>query len=99
MEPQSEKPGGHQRLEQLIRELRQTNSEMGRLLERLPLSNHEQVTRLTKLVDKQKRLMRTSAGTAPAAVAVFLDNEKHAARYLQMRYEDAMKRGRLRKSK
>lgn len=99
MERQPDKSDRHQRIEQLTRELRQTNAEVDRILDRIPLSNHEQVTRLANLVEKQKRLMRTSPGTAPAAVAVFLDNEKHAARYLQMRYEDAKKKGRLRKSK
>ncbi len=99
MEPQSKKSGRHHRLEQLARELRQTNSEIDRILERLPLSNHQQVTRLAKLVEKQKRLMRTSPGTAPESARVFLDNAKHSARYLQMRYDDAMKKGKLRKSK
>ena len=99
MEPQSEKSGGHHRVEQLIRELRKANSEIDRILERLPLSNHEQVTRLAKLVEKQTRLMRTSPGTTPESVRVFLDNAKHSARYLQMRYDDALKKGKLRKSK
>jgi len=99
MAQQPEKSNGHQRLKQLIRELRKTNAEMDRILERLPLSSHQQVTRLAKLVEKQKRLMRTSPGTAPEAVRVFLDNAKHSARYLQMRYEDAMKKGKLRKSR
>jgi len=99
MAQQPEKSNGHQRLEQLIRELRKTNAEIDRILERLPLSSHQQVTRLAKLVEKQKRLMRTSPGTAPVAVRVFLDNAKHSARYLQMRYEDAMKKGKLRKSR
>jgi len=95
----SEKSNGHQRLEKLIRDLRQTNAEVDRILERLPLSSHQQVTRLAKLIEKQKRLMRTSPGTAPGAIRVFLDNAKHSARYLQMRYEDAMKKGKLRKSR
>ncbi len=99
MEPQSEKSGGHHRVEQLVRELRQTNSEIDRILERLPLSNHQQVTRLAKLIEKQKRLIRTSPGTVPESVRVFLDNAKHSARYLQIRYDDAIKKGRLRKSK
>ncbi len=99
MELQSEKSGRHHRVEQLVRELRQTNSEIDRILERLPLSNHQQVTRLAKLVEKQKRLMRTSPSTAPESVRVFLDNAKHSARYLQMRYDDAMKKGKLRKSR
>jgi hypothetical protein len=99
MAHQPETPGGGQRLEKLIRELRQTNAEMERILDRLPLSSHEQVTRLVKIVEKQKRLMRTSPGTAPEAVRVFLDNAKHSARYLQMRYDDAMKKGKLRKSR
>ncbi len=99
MERQTGKSDGHRRVEQLIRELRQTNSEIDRILERLPLSSHRQVTRLARLVEKQKRLMRTSPGTAPESVRVFLDNAKHSARYLQMRYDDAMKKGKLRKSK
>jgi len=99
MAQQPEKSNGHQRLEQLIRELRKTNTEIDRILERLPLSSHQQVTRLAKLVEKQKRLMRTSPGTAPESVKVFLDNAKHSARYLQMRYGDAMKKGKLRKSR
>lgn len=98
MERQSENSGGHIHVEKLVRELRRINSEMTRILERLPLSNHQQVTQLTRLSEKQKRLVRASPGTAPEAVKVFLDNEKHSARYIQMRYEDAMKRGRLRKS-
>ena len=98
MESQSGKPSAHDRVEKLIRELRQTNLEMTKILERLPLSNHKQVIKLTRLSEKQKRLVRASPGTAPEAVKVFLDNEKHSARYIQMRYEDAMKRGRLRKS-
>jgi len=98
MERESEKTGAHERVEKLIRELRRINQEMDRILERLPLSSHKQVTKLTRLSEKQKRLVRTSPGTAPEAVKVFLDNEKHSARYIQMRYEDAMKRGRLRKS-
>ena len=97
MHNQSEKPGVHGRVEQLIRELRRANAEVDRILERLPLSSHQQVTRLAKLVEKQKRLMRTSPGTAPESVRVFLDNEKHSARYLQMRYLEAMKKGKLRK--
>ena len=99
MARQSGKSDGHHRVEQLVRELRKTNSEIDRILERLPLSNHEQVTRLAKLVDKQKRLMRTSPGTTPESVRVFLDNAKHSARYLQMRYDDAIKKGKLRKSR
>lgn len=95
----AEKSNRHQRLEKLIRELRQTNAEIERILDRLPLSSHQQVTRLARLVEKQKRLMRTTPGTAPEAVRVFLDNAKHSARYLQMRYEDAMKNGKLRKSR
>ena len=99
MVSQSEQPGGHARVEQLIRQLRQTNGEIERILDRLPLSSHQQVTRLAKLAEKQKRLMRATSGTAPEAVRVFLDNAKHSARYLQMRYEDAMKQGTLRKSR
>jgi len=67
--------------------------------ERLPLSNHEQVARLAKLVEKQKRFMRTSPGTTPLSVRVFLDNAKHSARYLQMRYADTKRKGKLRKLK
>lgn len=96
---QPEKSDGHKRLEKLIRDLRQINAEIDRILERLPLSSHQQVNRLAKLVEKQKRLMRMSSGTAPEAVRVFIDNAKHSARYLQMRYEDAMKKGKLRKSR
>ena len=99
MENQSEETGRHQRLKKLTRDLRQTNAEIDRILERLPLSNHQQVTRLANLVEKQKRLMRTSPGTAPESVRVFLDNAKHSARYLQIRYDDAMKKGKLRKSR
>lgn len=99
MERPSDKSDRYQRVAQTTRELRQVNAEVDRILERLPLSSHEQVTRLATLVEKQKRLMRTSPGTAPAAVTVFLDNEKHTARYLQMRYDDAMKTGKLRKSR
>jgi len=99
MENQLEKSGGDDRLQRLIRSLQQTNAEIDRLLERLPLSDHQQVTRLAKLFDKQKRLMRTSPGTAPESVRIFLDNAKHSARYLQTRYADAMKKGRLRKSR
>jgi len=99
MEREVNRAGDHRRVKQLTRDLRQTNSEIHRILERMPLSNHQQVTRLAKLIEKQKRLMRTPPGTSPEAVRVFLDNEKHSARYLQMRYENAMKKGRLRKSK
>ena len=98
MARRSENPGGHIHVEQLVRELRRINSEMNRILERLPLSNHQQVTQLARLSEKQKRLIRASPGMAPEAVKVFLDNEKHSARYIQMRYEDAMKKGKLRKS-
>jgi len=96
---QPEKSNKHQHTEKLIRDLHRTNAEIDRILERLPLSSHQQVTRLAKLVEKQKRLMRSSMGTAPEAVRIFLDNAKHSARYLQMRYDDAMKKGKLRKSK
>ena len=91
--------GWHHRVAKLIRELRQTNSKIDRILERLPLSNHEQVSRLAKLVEEQKRFMRTSPGMTPTSVRVFLDNAKHSARYLQMRYTDAKKKGKLRKPK
>ena len=99
MESQSDKSDGHQRLNKVVQELRQTNAEMNRILERLPLSSHNQVEKLAKLSEKQKRLARTSPGTAPEAIKVFLDNEKHSARYIQMRYQDALKKGRLRKSR
>jgi len=99
MAHQPGKSNEQQRLDKLVRDLRQTNAEIDRILERLPLSSHQQVTRLAKLVEKQKRLMRMSSGTAPEAARVFLDNAKHSARYLQMRYEDAMKKGKLRKSR
>ena len=99
MEKLSDKSGGHNRLKELVQELRQINAEMNRILERLPLSNHNLVEKLTRLSEKQKRLIRTSPGTAPEAVRIFLDNEKHSARYIQMRYEDAMKKGKLRKPK
>ncbi|MCP3955266.1 MAG: hypothetical protein GY697_24055 [Desulfobacterales bacterium] len=99
MENLSGKSGGHKRVAQLTRKLRQANSEIDRILERLPLSNHQQVTHLAKLVEKQKRLVRSSPGTAPESAIVFLDNAKHSARYLQMRYNDAMKKGKLRKSR
>jgi len=98
MPRQSEKQDRRMRVEQLARELRRINSEMNKILERLPLSNHQQVSHLARISEKQKRLIRTSPGTAPEAVKVFLDNEKHSARYLQMRYEDAMKSEKLRKS-
>ena len=98
MENQSKDTTGRPQIEKLTRELQQTNAEIERVLERLPLSNHDQVARLGNLVARQKRLMRTSPGTAPAAAGVFLDNARHSARYLQMRYADAKKNGRLRKS-
>ncbi len=97
MESHADKSGVHQRLKKLIQDLRQTNAEMTRILERLPLSSHNLVEKLAKLSEKQKRLVNTSPGTAPEAVRVLLDNAKHSARYIQMRYNDAMKRGRLRK--
>jgi len=52
MERQPDKSDRHQRIEQLTRELRQTNAEVDRILDRIPLSNHEQVTRLANLVEK-----------------------------------------------
>ncbi len=99
MVSQSDNSGRHQRLKKLIQELRLINTKMVRVLERLPLSSHYQVEKLAKLSENQKRLMRSSSGTAPEAIKVFLDNEKHAARYIQMRYADAMKNGKLRKPK
>lgn len=98
MGSQSQESNTHGRVNKLASELRRTNSEIDSILERLPLSNHQQVSRLAKLSEKQKRLMRSSSGTAPEAVKVFLDNAKHSAQYLQMRYAEAMKNGRLRKS-
>ena len=86
-------------MKQLIRELQQTNGKIERLLDHLPLSDHQQVTQLAKLFDKQKRLVRTSPGTAPESARIFFDNAKHSARYLQMRYTAAMRKGKLRKSK
>lgn len=97
MRRQSEKPDKNIRVERLVRELRRINSEMNRILERLPLSNHQQVTQLIRLSEKQKSIVRTSPGTVPEAVKVFLDNEKHSARYIQMRYKNAMKEEKLRK--
>ncbi len=94
---ESHKQTSHGNIEKLASELRRINTEIGNVLERLPLSNHQQVARLATLAEKQKRLIRTPSGTAPERVRVFLDNAKHSARYLQMRYADAMKNGRLRK--
>ena len=99
MENHADNSSVHRRLKKLAQDLRQTNAEMIRILERLPLSNHNPVEKLAKLSEKQKRLLRTSPGTAPEAIKVFLDNGKHSARYLQMRYADAMKKGKLRKSR
>ena len=91
--------GRSKRAQQLISKLRRTNSEISRILERLPLSDHGQVARLARLFDEQKRLVLISAKTQHESVNVLLDNAKHSARYLQSRYADAMKKGRLRKTK
>ena len=97
MRRQSEEPDKNIRVKQLVRELRRINSEMKKILDRLPLSNHQQVIQLIRLSEKQKRIVRTSPGTVPEAVKVFLDNEKHSARYIQMRYQNAIKEEKLRK--
>ncbi len=98
MEKPADKSSVHQHLKKLVQDLRQTNAEMTRILERLPLSSHDLVEKLAKLSEKQKRLVNTSPGTAPESIRVLLDNQKHSARYIQMRYHDAMKKGKLRKS-
>lgn len=91
--------GRHQRAQQLIRKLRRTNSEISRILSRLPLSDHGQVARLARLFKEQEQLVLISAKTPTESVNVLLDNAKHSARYLQRRYADAIKKGRLRKPK
>ena len=91
--------GRSKRAQQLISKLRRTNSEISRILDRLPLSDHGQVARLARLFDEQKRLVLISAKTQHESVNVLLDNAKHSARYLQMRYADTKRKGKLRKLK
>ena len=91
--------GRYERAQQLINKLTRTNSEIRRIMDRLPLSDHKQVARLAILFEEQERLVLISAKTPHEHVNVLLDNAKHSARYLQRRYADAMKKGALRKRK
>ncbi len=81
------------------RELRAVNADIRHLLHRLPLSDHRQVSRLNTLLTRQEELMRKPSGGGSVAETVLLDNEKHTARFLRMRYRDAEKNEKLRSSK
>jgi hypothetical protein len=81
------------------RELRAVNADIRRLLQRLPLNDHREVSRLNTLLNQQEQLVRTPTRGGSVAETVLLDNEKHSARFLRMRYREAEKNEKLRSPK
>lgn len=81
------------------RELRAVNADIRHLLQRLPLNDHKQVSRLNALLSQQEQLVRKPAGGGSVAETVLLDNEKYTARFLRMRYREAEKSEKLRSPK
>jgi hypothetical protein len=96
-ETESQSAQEQQRLRRVLSELRAINSQIKKMLDHLPLSDHREVLRLTRLVERQSRLMRYTPGPVPLAVQIFLDNEKFSASHLNQRYQQALMKGKIRK--
>lgn len=87
------------RLRDITRKLERLNQEVERLLERLPLKHHHEVARLNQLVNEQIRLGDTSRQRLlPTRITVFFENAQDKASFLQRRYNDAVRKGGLRKA-
>ena len=86
----------YERVQQLADSLTRTNREMKRLLDRLPLTDHRDVLRISRLSEEQLKIMRMNVGPATPKARVFLDNARFSAMHLQRRYQEAMHQGKLR---
>ncbi len=86
------------RLREITQKLERVNRDVERLLERLPLNHHNEVARLNQLINEQMRLtdMRRRR-SLPSRVTVFFENAQDRASFLQRRYNEAIRKGELRK--
>lgn len=86
------------RVREITQKLEQVNQEVERLLDRLPLNHHNEVARLNLLINEQMRLVDVSRRRLlPPRVTVFFENAQDRASFLQRRYNDAIRKGELRK--
>ena len=85
------------RIQEATRKLEQSNQEVERLLDRLPLKSHREVARLDQLINELFRLtMVPPKGGIPPRIMVFFDNAKDKAAHLRQRYNEALSKGSLR---
>jgi hypothetical protein len=87
---------GHDRVGQMADSLQRINGEMKRLLDKLPLTDRQDVLRISQLVEEQLKLIRQNTGPASPRSMVFLDNARFSAMHLRRRYQEAVQLGRLR---
>ncbi|MGD8387674.1 MAG: hypothetical protein PVG49_11075 [Desulfobacteraceae bacterium] len=85
------------RIQETTRKLENTNQEVERLLDRLPLKNHREIARLDQLINELLRLTMVTPKTGiPPRIMVFFDNAKDKASHLRQRYNEALSKGILR---
>ncbi len=85
------------RVKELTRKLKAVNTEMGHMLDQLPIVKHQDLYRLQMLLKWQEKLIRMPIKKVPVAIAIFLDNEINTAQYLKTRYKDALSRGKIKR--
>ena len=82
--------------EKLINELKVVNEQMKGLLDRLPLKQHIEVAKLSKLARTQTQLMEKPTRPRSQKERAFLDRERASAMYLRQRYSNAVYTGGIR---
>lgn len=86
----------YERVQALADSLTRINREMKRMLEKLPLTDHRDVLRISQLAEKQLQIMRMNVGPSAPRSRVFLDNARFSAMNLRRRYQEALQQGKLR---
>lgn len=85
------------RIQDTTKKLEQSNQEVERLLDRLPLKSHREIARLDQLIHELFRLGMVIPKTGiPPRIMVFFDNAKDKATHLRQRYNEALSKGALR---
>ena len=86
----------YDRIRQEADSLLRINGEMKRLLDKMPLTDHRDVLRISQLVEEQFKIIRKNVGPTSPRVKVFLDNARFSAMHLRRRYQEALHGGTLR---
>jgi hypothetical protein len=87
------------RIQEITLQLDRVNREVEQLLSRLPLTHHNEVARLNRLVNELNRLAGTPPRRSlPPRITIFYDNARDKAGFLSRRYNEALMNGELRKS-